>query len=420
MTWGRICRRAPAYAIARPRQGSPTTLSRRGVGRMLWAMFGYECIETDGRARRGRLTTAHGEVATPVFMPVGTAGSVKGVTAEQLRGAGVQMVLGNTYHLMLRPGAETVARLGGLHRLMAWDGPILTDSGGYQVFSLAHLREVTDDGVTFRSHIDGSRVALTPERAIEVQRLLGADVIMQLDECPPAGASKDHVAEAVRRSIRWAKRCKEAWKTTVTVPGLQALFGIQQGGVFGDLRADSAAALVELDLPGYAVGGLSVGEGHEALCGVLDEMDAQFPAGRARYVMGLGEPRDLLAAVLRGADMFDCVLPTRNGRNAQAFTWHGRLRLRNARWATDPRPIEETCDCYTCQNYSRGTIRHLFQAKEMLGPTLVTLHNLRFFTSLMAAIRRAISAGDLVASAERWLETIYADEAASGRATDCD
>jgi queuine tRNA-ribosyltransferase len=396
-------------------------------------MFSYECMATDGRARRGRLKTPHGDVETPVFMPVGTAGSVKGVTPDQLLAAGVQMVLGNTYHLMLRPGAETVARLGGLHRLMAWDSPLLTDSGGYQVFSLARLRKVTDEGVVFQSHIDGSQLALTPAGVIEVQRLLGADVIMQLDECPPAEASKDCVARAVRRSLHWAMLCKDAWRKTgtdtlsppdkparpqdssggqgekVSVPVLQALFGIQQGGTFADLRAESAAALVELDLPGYAVGGLGLGEGHEAMCGVLDEIDAQFPRARPRYVMGLGEPRDILAAVLRGADMFDSVLPTRNGRNAQAFTWHGRLRLRNARWADDPRPLEESCDCYTCRHYSRGTIRHLFGAREMLGPTLVTIHNLHFFGALMGAIRKAISDGDLAASARRWLESMYAE-----------
>ena len=378
--------------------------------RILWGVFSYECIRKDGRARRGRLRTPHGDVETPVFMPVGTAGSVKGVTPDQLLAAGVQMILGNAYHLMLRPGAETVARLGGLHRLMAWDAPLLTDSGGYQVFSLAHMRKVTDEGVVFQSHIDGSELALTPARVVEVQRLLGADVIMQLDECPPGEASRDRVARAMRRSIHWARLSKEAWCKKGTDTFLQALFGIQQGGIFPDLRAESAAALVELDLPGYAVGGLRVGEGREAMCGVLDQIDAWFPADRPRYVMGLGEPRDILAAVLCGADMFDSVLPTRNARNAQAFTWHGRLRMRNARWADDPRPLEETCDCYTCRNYSRGALRHLLGAREMLGATLVTIHNLRFFAALMAAIRKAISDGDLRASARRWLESMHAGE----------
>jgi len=376
---------------------------------MLFGMFGYECIATDGKARRGRLITPHGEVDTPVFMPVGTAGSVKGVTPDQLRAAGAQMILGNTYHLLLRPGAETVARLGGLHALMAWDGPVLTDSGGYQVFSLAHLRRLDDDGVTFQSHVDGAEVSLTPERAVAVQRLLGADVIMQLDECPPHDATRDQAAEAVRRSAAWARRSREAWQAGGGGGGgpEQALFGIQQGGGHVDLRAESAAALVALDLPGYAVGGLGLGEGHDGLCRVLDGIDGQFPADRPRYAMGIGEPRDLLAAVARGIDMFDCVLPTRNARNAQAFTWSGRLRLRNARWAEDRRPLDEQCDCYTCRHYARGTLRHLFQAKEMLGPILVTLHNLRFFSSLMAAIRQAVAERRLAERSRQWVEAFY-------------
>jgi queuine tRNA-ribosyltransferase len=388
---------------------------------MLTGMFRYELLQTDGKARLGRLVTPHGEVRTPAFLPVGTAGSVKGITARQLRDAGVQMILGNTYHLLLRPGAETVARLGGLHRLMAWDGPLLTDSGGYQVFSLAHLRKVRDDGVVFQSHVDGAEVELTPARAVAVQRLLGADVIMQLDECPPGEAPKDHVAAAVRRSVEWARLCRDAWQQPLATPGAdgpaggsaqrqpQALFGIQQGGVHADLRAESAAALVELDLPGYAVGGLGVGESHEAACAVLDAIDGQLPPDRPRYLMGVGEPRDLLDAVRRGIDLFDCVLPTRNGRNAQAFTWQGRLRLRNACCTEDPRPIEEGCACYACGSYSRGAIRHLFLAREMLGPILVTLHNLHFFCSLMSAIRREIAAGRLDRAAKGWVEAFYAE-----------
>jgi queuine tRNA-ribosyltransferase len=439
-------------------------LPARGGGAYPLGMFGYECLGKDGKARRGRLTTAHGVVETPTFMPVGTAGSVKGITPDQLRSAGAEMILANTYHLMLRPGAETVARLGGVHRVMAWDGPILTDSGGYQVFSLAHLRRIDEEGVTFQSHIDGSQQVLTPRRAVEIQRLLGADVIMQLDECPPAEAAHEHVAEAVRRSGLWARACREAWLaarpsgTSRGAPGFaglrrakspaakrgegkmgtgtesgdsmpirsqspfsaeeacsvqghfQALFGIQQGGVYPDLRARSAAGLVELDLPGYAIGGLSVGEGHQAMCDVLDRIDEQFPADRPRYLMGVGEPRDLLAAVMRGVDMFDCVLPTRNGRNAQAFTWGGRVRLRNAQWAADTSPLDERCGCFTCRNYSRGVLRHLFAAKEMLGPTLVTIHNLRFFASLMSAVREAIAAGELAASARRWMAGIYGEQ----------
>jgi queuine tRNA-ribosyltransferase len=389
---------------------------------MLCGMFGYQCIATDGKARLGRLQTPHGEVETPVFMPVGTAGSVKGVTPDQLIEAGAKMILGNTYHLMLRPGAETVARLGGLHRVMAWDAPLLTDSGGYQVFSLAHMRKLSAEGVTFQSHIDGSAVELTPAKAVQVQRLLGADVIMQLDECPPGQADRDTVAAAVERSARWARLCRDAWleplgkRGQATFSGApchsaqgkyQALFGIQQGGVHADLRAASAAALVELDLPGYAIGGVSVGEGHDALCDVLDATDGQLPPHRPRYLMGVGEPRDIIAAVMRGIDMFDCVLPTRNARNAQAFTWQGRLRLRNASHAEDAAPIDQACGCYACRNYSRGTLRHLFMAKEMLGPTLVTIHNLHFFSTFMAAIREAIAAGTLKAQADAWLEAIY-------------
>ncbi|MBS3734453.1 MAG: tRNA guanosine(34) transglycosylase Tgt [Phycisphaerae bacterium] len=358
---------------------------------------------TCGRARLGRLTTPHGAVTTPVFMPVGTVGSVKGVTPDQLRACGTQMLLGNTYHLMLRPGADTAERLGGLHRIMGWDGPLLTDSGGYQVFSLAHLRRIDDDGVVFRSHVDGAEVALTPERAMDIQRALGADVVMQLDECPPGDAPREDVARAVARSAAWAERCRDAWADR----DAQALFGIQQGGVFDDLRADSARRLVALDLPGYAVGGLSVGEGHATMSRVLDAVDDQLPRDRPRYLMGVGEPRDILAAVRRGIDMFDCVLPTRNARNAQAFTWDGRLRLRNAQWAQDDRPIEPGCDCYACRHFSRGALRHLFAAGEMLAATLTTLHNLHFFARLMAAIRAAIADDTLPERAAEWTERMY-------------
>jgi queuine tRNA-ribosyltransferase len=340
-----------------------------------------------------------------VFMPVGTAATVKGVTAEQLRAAGARMVLANTYHLLLRPGPETVAALGGVHAMMAWEGPVLTDSGGYQVFSLAHRCRVDDEGVRFASHIDGSPVTLTPERAVEVQRALGADVMMQLDECAPGQADRDHVAAAMRRSLAWAARCRQAWQVGDT--RRQALFGIQQGGVHADLRAESAAGLVELDLPGYAVGGLSVGEGHEATVGVLEAVDSQLPRGKARYLMGVGEPKDMLAAVAAGIDMFDCVLPTRNGRNAQAFTWGGRVRLRNARWTNCREPLEPGCSCYTCRTYSAGTLRHLFLADEMLGPTLVTIHNLHFFAAFTRAIREAIVAGDLPARSRQWLADMY-------------
>lgn len=378
-------------------------------------MFSFTTTAQCGKARLGRLTTPHGAINTPVFMPVGTVGSIKGVTPDHVAAASVPMILANTYHLLLRPGPQVVASLGGVHEMMCWPGPILTDSGGYQVFSLAHLRKLDDEGVVFQSHIDGSPVELTPASAIEVQQMLGADVIMQLDECPPIHASKSDVAAAVRRSARWATLCKQAWLSpTDQVRQLrpdalpQALFGIQQGGVHVDLRAQSAAALVELDLPGYAIGGLSVGEGHQAMVDVLDHIDGQLPAHKPRYLMGVGEPRDLLAAVQRGVDMFDCVMPTRNGRNAQAFTWQGRLRLRNLCHARDRRPLEESCDCYTCTHFSRGTLRHLFMAKEMLGPTLLTIHNLRFFTRFMAAIRLAIAEGDLPAKSRQWLDAMYA------------
>ena len=375
-------------------------------------MGSMEIKHTDGKARSGVLSTARGQVQTPVFMPVGTAGTVKGVTPEQLTAAGSQMILANTYHLMLRPGGDTVAKLGGLHAMMGWDGPILTDSGGFQVFSLAHLRRIDDEKVVFQSHVDGSLVELTPRRCIEIQRQLGADVIMQLDECPPADATVEHVARAVDRSILWAEECKRVWLEDHE--SVQALFGIQQGGVFEDLRARSAAALVELDLPGYAIGGLSVGEGPRKMARALDAADSQFPADRPRYLMGVGEPRDILAAVRRGIDMFDCVLPTRNARNAFAFTWGGRLRMRNAQWAADPAPLDENCNCYTCRNFSRGTIRHLFMAREMLGPTLVTIHNLHFFAEFMAAIRDAIAAGTLERDAQRWVSQMYPPQQAPG------
>ncbi len=376
-------------------------------------MFSFQLQHSSDKARLGVLQTDHGEVHTPIFMPVGTAGSVKGVCPDQLRAAGSQMILANTYHLMLRPGAETVDQLGGLHRMMAWDGPILTDSGGYQVFSLAHLRKIDDDGVQFQSHIDGSDVRLNPSRAMEVQSLLGADVIMQLDECPPGKADHQHVAAAVDRSAKWAGECKTAWMQAdrkATRGHDQALFGIQQGGVYTDLRGESALRLMELDLPGYAIGGLSVGEGHQAMCDVLDHIDEQLPTDRPRYLMGVGEPKDILAAIARGVDMFDCVLPTRNGRNGQAFTWDGRLRLRNAQWTTDDRPLDESCDCYTCRNYSRGVLRHLFMAKEMLGPTLVTIHNLHFFAEFLAAIRQAIGQGNFAARSAQWIGRMYNDD----------
>jgi len=374
-------------------------------------MFAFQVTQTSGRARLGTLTTPHGAVATPVFMPVGTAGSVKGVTPDQLRAAGVQMVLANAYHLMLRPGAETVEKLGGLHRFMAWDAPVLTDSGGYQVFSLAHLRRIDDRAVVFQSHVDGRTITLSPEDAMDVQRRLGADVIMQLDECPPADADKGAVAQAVRRSADWARRCKETWARQPAAAATghpQALFGIQQGGSHKDLRAASAAALVKLDLPGYAIGGVSVGEEKSAVRAVLEWIDELLPPDRPRYLMGVGEPADILAAVAAGVDMFDCVLPTRNGRNAEAFTWGGRIRLRNARWTDDDAPLEADCTCYACRHFSRGALRHYFQAREMLGPTLVSIHNLHFFSAFLGAIRQAIADGTLASAAPAWIARMEA------------
>jgi len=371
-------------------------------------MFSFRVTQADGKARLGLLATDHGEVATPAFMAVGTAGSVKGVAPDRLRAAGAQIILANAYHLMLRPGPDIVRRTGGVHKLMAWPGPILTDSGGYQVFSLARLRKIDDEAVIFQSHIDGAEVVLGPERAVEVQRMLGADIMMQLDECPPADATKDRVATAVRRSAAWARRCKAAWQSSDR--GGQVLFAIQQGRTYADLRAESAGRIVELDLPGYAIGGLGLGEGHHAMIEVLDAIDAQLPAEKPRYLMGLGEPKDIIAAVMRGIDMFDSVLPTRNGRNGQAYTFSGKLRLRNARWAEDARPLEDGCDCYTCRNFSRSALRHLFMAREMLAPMLTSIHNLRFYMRLMSAIRRAISAGSLRRMAGQWLTAMYAGD----------
>jgi queuine tRNA-ribosyltransferase len=320
-------------------------------------------------------------------MPVGTQATVKGLLPAQLAEAGAQIVLANTYHLALRPGAETVAALGGLHRMMGWSGPILTDSGGFQIFSLAQRRRISDSGAVFRSHIDGSEIALTPERAIMIQEQLGADIIMCLDECPALPAERAELVAAVRRTALWARRCQAAQRRTD-----QALFGIVQGGTDPDLRAESAAALRELDLPGYALGGLSVGESVEQRLAILDAAVPHLPADRPRYLMGVGRPQDIIEAVAHGVDMFDCVLPTRNGRNAMAFTARGTLRLRNAEHQRATEPVEPGCPCPTCRQFSRGYIRHLFMAGEMLGPMLLSLHNVSFFLRLMAEMREAIAA----------------------------
>ena len=353
---------------------------------MTAAAFGFELLAARGAARRGRLTTAHGTVETPAFMPVGTAASVKGLTPEQVRATGAEMILANTYHLMLRPGAEVVAELGGLHRFMGWPGPVLTDSGGFQVMSLAELRQLDEDGVRFRSHIDGQPQALTPERAVEIQELLGADVAMVLDECTRFPVSHAEAAESMRLSLRWAERCRAAFTGR---PG-HALFAIVQGSTYDDLRAESAAALTAMDFPGYAVGGLAVGEGQAEMFRVLDMTVPRLPAERPRYLMGVGKPADILGAVRRGIDMFDCVMPTRSGRTAQAFTAGGALNVRNARHRRDPRPLEADCPCPACTGYSRAYLHHLFHAREMLGPILLSRHNLTYYERLMAGLRRAI------------------------------
>ncbi|MCC7281307.1 MAG: tRNA guanosine(34) transglycosylase Tgt, partial [Acetobacteraceae bacterium] len=332
--------------------------------------FAWHPIAGDGAARAGVLRTAHGEVETPAFMPVGTAGTVKAMTADAVRATGARLVLGNTYHLMLRPGAGRIARLGGLHRMMDWHGPILTDSGGFQVMSLAALRRMDETGVTFQSHIDGSRHHLTPERSVEIQHQLGADITMCLDECTPYPATEAQVEASMRLSMRWARRCRDAF---VARAG-HGLFGIVQGGVFDALRAESAAALVAIGFDGYAVGGLAVGEGQAEMLRVLDAVVPRLPAGAPRYLMGVGTPSDLVGAVARGIDMFDCVLPTRSGRTARAFTSTGVLNLRNARHADDPQPLDPDCDCPACARHCRAYLHHLFKAEEMLGPMLLTWH----------------------------------------------
>ncbi len=351
----------------------------------------FEILGSDGAARRGRLTTAHGDVATPAFMAVGTAATVKGLTTPQIVATGTEIILGNTYHLMLRPGAERIARLGGLHAFMSWSGPILTDSGGFQVMSLASLRTIDEKGVTFASHVDGKRHDLSPERAIEIQDLLDSNITMVLDECTPFPVSEADAAESMRRSMRWAERCHSAFRAR---PGY-GVFGIVQGSVFPDLRLESAEALAGIGFDGYAIGGLAVGEGQETMLAVLETTVPALPAARPRYLMGVGKPADLVGAVQRGIDMFDCVLPTRSGRTGQAFTRRGTLNIRNARHQEDARPIDPDCVCTTCQAHSRAYLHHLFRADEMLGPILLTGHNLYYYQELMAGLRAAIQAGTL-------------------------
>jgi len=359
--------------------------------------FTLEARDPRTQARAGRFETPHGPVLTPVFAPVGTQATVKAVTPRELAEMGATLVLANTYHLYLRPGDEIIAQLGGLHRFMAWPGPLLTDSGGFQVFSLAATRRVDADGITFRSHIDGSTHRLTPEKAIQIQENLGADIITCLDECSePLDRAYNEVA--LERTHRWAERCRAAQRRSD-----QALFGIVQGGVFPDLRAQSARFLTALDFPGYAIGGLSVGESKAEMHATLELTVPLLPEDRPRYLMGVGSPEDLFECVARGIDIFDCVLPTRLARNAAVLTRHGRLNLRNAQYAVDPVPIEEECTCYTCQHFSRAYLRHLFKAEEILAPHLATIHNLHFLLSLMRKIRQAILDGTFNALKEEFL-----------------
>lgn len=362
--------------------------------------FSFRVEATCGRARAGRLSTPHGEVATPVFMPVGTQATVKGMTPEELRALGVEMVLANTYHLHLRPGEDVVAGLGGLHRFMGWEGPILTDSGGFQIFSLAELRRLSEEGVSFRSHLDGSLRFLSPESAVAIQHALGADIAMCLDDCTAYPASVDEAARSMELSLRWAQRCHAAWEGAQR--GGRALFGIVQGSVYPQLRRRSAEGLVALGFPGYAVGGLSVGEPKEAMLETASVALEALPAQAPRYLMGVGAPEDLVECVRLGADMFDCVMPTRNARNGMLFTEWGRLTIKNARYARDERPVEEGCGCYGCRHFSRAYLRHLYLAGEILAMRLCTLHNLSYYMRLMSLIRRAVQAGELDGFARRF------------------
>ncbi|MCU0855097.1 MAG: tRNA guanosine(34) transglycosylase Tgt [Rhodobacteraceae bacterium] len=355
--------------------------------------FAFTLHATDGKARTGVIRTPRGEVRTPAFMPVGTAGTVKAMLPESVRATGADILLGNTYHLMLRPTAERVDRLGGLHRFMNWDRPILTDSGGFQVMSLAGLRKLTEEGVRFRSHIDGSEHWLTPERSMEIQRLLGSDIVMAFDECPALPADRARIEESMRLSMRWAQRSRDAFGDR---PG-HALFGIQQGGLEIDLRAESAEALSAIGFDGYAVGGLAVGEGQEAMFGVLDHAPDMLPADRPRYLMGVGKPDDIVGAVARGIDMMDCVLPSRSGRTGQAFTRRGVVNIKNARHQDDPRPLDADCACPACRGYSRAYLHHVFRAGEMISGMLLTWHNLHYYQDLMQGMRDAIAEGRFAA-----------------------
>lgn len=355
--------------------------------------FRFTLAATDGAARSGTIHTPRGAIRTPAFMPVGTAATVKAMLPESVAATGADILLGNTYHLMLRPTAERIARLGGLHKFMNWSRPILTDSGGFQVMSLASLRKLTEEGVTFSSHIDGSKHHLSPERSMEIQRLLGSDIVMAFDECPALPATEDVVAKSMRLSMRWAQRSRDAFGDR---PG-HALFGIMQGGVTRELREESATKLREIGFDGYAVGGLAVGEGQEAMFSVLDYAPGFLPEDKPRYLMGVGKPDDIVGAVKRGIDMMDCVLPSRSGRTGQAWTRRGQVNIKNARHMDDPRPLDEACTCPACRNYSRAYLHHVFKAGEMISGMLLTWHNLHYYQELMAGMREAIGAGRFAA-----------------------
>ncbi|MBL4603334.1 MAG: tRNA guanosine(34) transglycosylase Tgt [Emcibacteraceae bacterium] len=367
--------------------------------------FEMDITNTDGNARTGVIKTIRGDIRTPAFMPVGTAATVKAMKPETVRETGADILLGNTYHLMLRPTAERIARLGGLHKFMNWSGPILTDSGGFQVMSLAKLRKITEDGVSFQSHIDGSKHMLSPERSMEIQRLLGANIVMAFDECTPYPATEKQTEESMLLSMRWAKRSYDAFHNGSDHASENAIFGIVQGGVFEKLRHHSAAALKDIPFDGYAIGGLAVGEGQDVMFEVLDYTMPMMPKTKPRYLMGVGKPDDIVGAVERGIDMFDCVMPSRSGRTGQAFTRRGTVNMKNARHIDDPRPIDAECKCSACVNYSRAYIAHLIRSGEILGPMLMTEHNLTYYQDLMAGLRDAISQKQLVKFVEIFHKT---------------
>ncbi|WP_068081705.1 tRNA guanosine(34) transglycosylase Tgt [Novosphingobium rosa] len=370
--------------------------------------FAFNIHARDGKARTGTIQMQRGEIRTPAFMPVGTAATVKAMKPETVRSTGADIILGNTYHLMLRPGAERVARLGGLHKFMNWNRPILTDSGGYQVMSLSELRKITEEGVAFASHIDGSRHMLTPERSMEIQRLLGSDIVMCFDECPRADQGKDVIAKSMEMSMRWAKRSRAGFDSGEEHAARSALFGIQQGALHQDLRQASADALRDIGFDGYAIGGLAVGEGQEAMFATLDFAPGMLPDDKPRYLMGVGKPDDLVGAVERGVDMFDCVLPSRSGRNGQAFTWNGPLNIRNAKHAEDTSPLDDRCTCPVCGTYSRAYLHHLQKSGEILGAMLMTEHNISFYQQLMSGMRGAIAEGRFAAFASDFRRDYFA------------